>query len=137
MPVAPAIPLVPPRAATVLARGLRLRCPRCGRTDLFPGWFRMHERCEACGLRYEREQGFFVGAIYVNYAVTAVVAVGSVLGLDWAVGLDLRTQLVVGIMLALLVPVAFFRYSRSLWLVLDYLVTRAVDQREYRRPPRP
>src|SRR6059036_1247037 len=35
----------------------------------------MHERCAACGLRYEREQGYFVGAIYINYAVT--VAIGE------------------------------------------------------------
>jgi len=136
MPAAPAIPLVPGRPATVLARGLRLRCPRCGQTDLYSGWFQMHERCATCGLRYEREQGFFVGAIYVNYAVTAVVAVGGVLGLDWLVGLDLPTQLVLGITLALLVPLAFFRYSRSLWLVLDYLVTRADEHRERQRPSR-
>ena len=96
----------------------------------------MRERCAVCGLRYEREQGFFVGAIYVNYAVTAVMAVGGVLALDWLVGLDLPTQLALGITLALLVPLAFFRYSRSLWLVLDYLVTRVDERRESQRLPR-
>ena len=134
MPAASAIPLVA-RPLTVLLRGLRLRCPRCGQSDLFSGWFRMRECCAVCGLRYEREQGYFVGAIYVNYAVTAIVAVGTVLAVDQAVGLSLPAQLATGIALSLLVPLAFFRYSRSLWLVLDYLVTR-VDERRGRQSPR-
>jgi len=36
----------------------------------------MAESCALCGLRFERAQGYFVGAIYVNYAVTAVLALG-------------------------------------------------------------
>jgi len=93
----------------------------------------MHERCAACGFRYEREQGYFVGAIYVNYAVTVVVAAGTVLVLDWTVGLTLTAQLVIGITLGALVPLLFFRYARSLWLSLDYLVTTADERRERRR----
>ena len=52
----------------------------------------MHERCAACGLRYEREQGYFVGAIYINYAVTVAVAVSVVLVLNWTVGLTLASS---------------------------------------------
>ena len=84
----------------------------------------------ACGLRYEREQGFFVGAIYINYAVTVAVAVGVVLGLDWTVGLTLAQQLAIGVALGVLVPLAFFRYARSLWLVMNYLVAMAEQRRE-------
>jgi uncharacterized protein (DUF983 family) len=123
-------------AGTVLARALRLRCPRCGGTQLYAGPFRMHETCAACGLRYEREAGYFVGAIYVNYAATVLVAAGTVLALDWTIGLTLAWQLAVGIALAVLVPLAFFRYSRSLWLCLDYLVTRADERRERERQRR-
>jgi len=93
----------------------------------------MHERCAACGLRYEREQGYFVGAIYVNYAVTVAVAAGTVLVLDWIVGLTLTEQLVVGVALAAVVPLLFFRHARSLWLSLDYLVSRADERRERAR----
>jgi len=122
-----------PRARRVAGRALRLRCPRCGRSPLYAGWFRMHERCEASGLRYEREQGYFVGAIYVNYAFTVVVAAGTVLVLDWTFGLTLTAQLVIGIALGVLAPVLFFRYARSLWLSLEYLVTSADERRERRR----
>jgi len=129
------VPL-PAGVSRVLARALRLRCPRCGESALFTGPFTMQQRCASCGLTYEREPGYFVGAIYLNYGVTAVLALGITWSLDLAVGLTLRQQLVVAIAVAALVPLAFFRYSRSLWLALDYLVTRADERRERRRQRR-
>jgi uncharacterized protein (DUF983 family) len=93
----------------------------------------MHETCAVCGLRYEREQGYFVGAIYVNYAFTTVVCLGAAIGLDLVVGVSLATQLAIALPLAALVPVVFFRYSRSFWLAIDHLVTRADRASERRR----
>jgi hypothetical protein len=72
-----------------------------------------------------------VGAIYVNYAATAATTIGGVLLLDWAVGLSLGQQLALGVALATLVPVLFFRYARSLWLCADHLLTTA-DRRTAR-----
>ena len=73
-----------PRALTLLWRGVCLRCPRCGARSLFRTWFAMHERCAVCGLRFEREQGYFLGAIYINYGVTVVLALlGSFAPQDW------------------------------------------------------
>jgi uncharacterized protein (DUF983 family) len=118
---------------TVLGRALRLRCPRCGRAPLYRSWFVMDDPCPACGLRYEREHGYFVGAIYLNYAATIAVALGTVLGLDAAVGLPLRWQLAVGVALGALVPLVFFRYARGLWLAIDFVLSRA-DSRRARRP---
>jgi uncharacterized protein (DUF983 family) len=123
----------PLEAATptrVLSRALRLVCPRCGGAPLYAGAFRMHETCVVCGLRYERAPGYFVGAIYVNYAVTAAVALGTVFLADALLGLSLAWQIALGITLGALVPLAFFRYSRSLWLCLEYLVSRADERRE-------
>ena len=108
----------------ILGRAFRLRCPRCGGA-LYSGWFRMRERCAACGLRYEREQGYFVGAIYFNYALTVGVAAGAVIALDWTVGLTLAEQLAIGIALGALVPLIGFRFSRSLWLSINYLLSSA------------
>ncbi len=117
-------------ALPILGRGLRLRCPRCGGAALYAGWFAMYPRCAACGLRYEREQGYFVGAIYFNYALTVGVAAGAVVALDWTIGLTLAEQLGLGIALAALVPLAFFRLSRSLWLSINYLLTSEAEDRE-------
>ena len=128
-PRAPLTPLRPAGIGAVLVRAVSLRCPRCGRTRLFAGWFRMHAQCAACGFRYEREQGYFVGAIYVNYAFTVGLTVVAVLLADAAIGLGLAAQLALGIALCALVPLLFFRHSRSLWLAVEYLVTRADDRR--------
>jgi uncharacterized protein (DUF983 family) len=43
--------------ASALLRGLRKRCPHCGQGRLFEGWSRHLDRCEHCGLVYERNPG--------------------------------------------------------------------------------
>ncbi len=41
---------------TALGRGLRKRCPHCGKGGLFSGWSHV-ERCSICGLVYVRNPG--------------------------------------------------------------------------------
>ena len=105
-----------------LRQGVRLRCPRCAEGPLFRGWFSMHVRCPVCGLRFEREQGYFVGAIYVNYAMTVGICVVGFLALDAYTGLSLTAQIALWSVFGVLFPLFFFRYSRSLWLSVEYLV---------------
>lgn len=95
----------------------------------------MHEHCAVCGLRYEREQGYFVGAIYLNYAVTIGVCFAAVLILDRVADVTLATELAVAVPLALLTPLAFFRHARSLWLGIGHFVTMAdaASERRARR----
>ena len=69
------------RVSTVLWRGLRLVCPVCGRGKLFRGWFRMHRSCDSCGLVFERGPGYWLGSIYVNYGLTALVVTVAYLAL--------------------------------------------------------
>jgi uncharacterized protein (DUF983 family) len=108
------------RVTRALGRAIRLRCPRCGATPLFRGWFRMAESCALCGLRFERAQGYFVGAIYINYAATTLIAVGGFFLLWGEFGLSTRDQLLVLVPIVVLFPLWFFRYSRSFWLALEW-----------------
>lgn len=41
---------------TALSRGLRNRCPHCGKGRLFSGWSHL-ERCSTCGLVFTRNPG--------------------------------------------------------------------------------
>ena len=75
----------------------------------------MAPACSVCGFTFERAQGYFVGAIYVNYAVTTVIVIGGYF-LLWAAQLALWLPVVV------VFPIWFFRYSRSFWLALEYAV---------------
>lgn len=110
------------RGRRVLGYALRLRCPRCGRERLFEGGYRMRARCAACGLGFEREAGYFVGAIYINYGLTVTLALLGYFALQaaWAP----RPAWQVGIWSAFTVafPLWSFRYSKALWLALDHLV---------------
>jgi uncharacterized protein (DUF983 family) len=108
------------RVARIARRALALRCPRCGGTKLFPTWFTMRSDCALCGLRFERAQGYWVGAIYVNYAVTATLALTGYFVLWARTGLSTAAQLAIWVPFLLIFPLWFFRYSRSLWLALEY-----------------
>ena len=98
-----------------------MRCPRCGATPLFRGFFSMYPDCHSCNLKYEREQGYFVGAIYINYGVTAIIMIAGFFCLDRFISLSLARQLTFWSIFGVGFPLFFFRYSRSLWLSLDYI----------------
>ena len=49
----------------IARRGACLRCPPPS-VVAFRTVSAMHERCTICGLRFEREQGYFLGVMYIN-----------------------------------------------------------------------
>ena len=118
----------------MLGYGLRLRCPRCGAGRLFRKAFRMYEECRSCGLKFEREQGYFIGAMYINYAATIAIAVPGFFLLDVFAGLTINQQLALWVPFAIIFPLLFFHHARSLWLVLDYFFNPA--QPLYSVPPK-
>jgi uncharacterized protein (DUF983 family) len=109
------------RVRRTVWNGVRLRCPRCGGAPLFRGFFSMAEDCTVCGLHYEREAGYFVGAIYINYAVTVVLSIGGYFLLEAVTDWTLTQELLVWGAFSVTFPLWFFRYSRSLWLALDHV----------------
>ena len=109
------------RISSIIGRGLRLKCPRCGVGPLFRGFFSMYPDCLSCDLTFEREQGYFVGAIYINYAATAIIMIAGFFWLDRFINFSLAQQLIFWSIFGITFPLFFFRYSRSLWLSLDYI----------------
>jgi len=123
------------RIRQLLSRGLRLRCLRCGEAPMFQGLFRMLAECPTCGLKFEREQGYFLGAIYINYAATVVCMLVGFFALDYFAHLALTYQIIVWSSFGVVFPILFYRYSKSLWLCLDYLFSPVEeDMQEMRRP---
>jgi len=116
------------RAVRLLVRGLCLCCPRCGARSLFRTWFTMHEQCFACQLRFEREQGYFLGAMYINYGVTVVLGLIGSFALEWWTTVSLAQQLLLWVGFCGVFPVVFFRHSRGLWLGFDYIFDPVVDE---------
>lgn len=78
----------------------------------------MNRTCPVCGIAFEREPGYFLGAMYFSYAlaviaVTPVVIGGLVLGWSYT-----TIGVFTGLELVLLAPL-LFRYSRILWMHMD------------------
>ena len=112
---------------TVLSLSLRLRCPSCGGDRIFTGLLGVKERCGACGFNCRPEGGYYIGAIYINYTITALLALG--IGFAFALADRVATGIVVASIVAVTVAVAFFQTSRSLWLGLDFWIGRGADGR--------
>lgn len=108
--------------AKVLLRGLKLKCPDCGQAGIYESLLQVRHHCPNCGLIFQREQGYFTGALYVNIAV----AEGSVL-LAFVICLlvgvaDTDRMFAILIAISALAPLLFFLHSRSFWLCFDYLI---------------
>jgi uncharacterized protein (DUF983 family) len=102
-------------------------CPRCRagkifQTSIFRIFPRMHERCPACGLKFEREQGYFLGAMYFSYGI-GVVAISLLALIVWALsGWDLPANVAAGFLFFLpAAPVVTF-FSRVLWIYVDQAI---------------
>lgn len=102
---------------------IKEKCPRCNEGDLFVHkglWSlkeigKMPDRCPVCNQDFKMEDGFFLGATYVSYAMAIAVAVPLLLVL--AVGFHVDFLIILGVMvvvLALLTP-PMVRTSRSIW----------------------
>src|SRR5579863_9376674 len=62
---------------STLSALLRQVCPRCRaarifRRSIFTGFPRMWGCCPNCGLKFEREQGYFLGAMYISYGLALI-----------------------------------------------------------------
>jgi uncharacterized protein (DUF983 family) len=106
------------RIRTVLGRGLRGKCPRCGEGPLFRRWIETHERCSSCRLLFQRNYGdiwmfmlvldripilFGVAVIYFGFRATNWMAAA-------------------GFAVAMALPLlATMRNRQGLALALDYL----------------
>ena len=104
------------------------KCPKCHKGDVFKfknpyslkNMFKMHEHCTNCNLKYERETGFFYGAMYVSYALTSgwflLWFILYLTVLDWE---TFYFALFIAITILLLSPLAI-RLSRLIWLNLFF-----------------
>lgn len=111
----------------MLGRGLLRRCPLCGSGGLFRGWFKMAERCPGCGYRFEREEGFFLGAYVINLAVAqGLVVILAVVPFIVLLSRNPDTSivpfLVGGVLGAALGPVVFYPFSKTIWTAFDLIL---------------
>ncbi|MEQ8762752.1 MAG: DUF983 domain-containing protein [Planctomycetota bacterium] len=99
---------------------LTQRCPRCLKGRVFCGLFKTHDTCPTCGLSYQREPGYFLGAMYFSYGF----GVAIVAPITWYLierDTDLTTIAIANATALILTSPLLFRYARILWLHFDQL----------------
>lgn len=119
----------------MVGRALRLRCILCGSNGVFRGW-RMAERCPRCNLKFEREQGQFVGAVGINTIVSfGAILIALILGfvITWPDPQPIPILIEV-VAVALIVPALFFPMSKGIWGTFD-LLTEPLHEGEARPGP--
>jgi uncharacterized protein (DUF983 family) len=105
----------------MLWRALRRRCPLCGASDIFATWGELRERCPGCDYSFEREEGYWVGAMIVNVGLVQVVIMAVLVGGFAATWPDVPWTLLTVTLgaLAIGVPLWFYPRSKTVWIWLD------------------
>lgn len=100
-----------------------LKCPKCHEGDLFETGtfsfkksFDMPQKCPACGQKYFLGPGFYYGAMFISYVITAFFCLFFVglLMLVFGMGVDSSFFLLLIVMAILFVW--FFRLARAIWI---------------------
>jgi uncharacterized protein (DUF983 family) len=113
----------------VLWWGLTRRCPRCGAGHLFRHWFEIVPDCPHCGLHFEREEGYWAGALAVNIVVAggAFAVVFIALVAATAPDIPVLPLLAVLVPIVVLVPVVYYPFSKTVWMAFDHAVLQRMD----------
>ncbi len=121
-----------------LLRSLRLRCPVCGLHPLFKpigemrslnDWFQTLPGCPHCKYEYDREEGYYMLALWAfDYGPAAVVGIGLLLFFFF--NYQLSTPLLLA---AVLLPTFIFallivRHAKALYLMVDLLIFHSHDE---------
>lgn len=101
------------------------KCPRCRQGDLYTYKFveaplkfdKMNKHCPHCGIRFEKEPGFFFGAMFISYAINVILLfiTGAILYFLFADPALWVYIVTVPTLVVLLLPF-IFRISRTLYL---------------------
>ena len=82
----------------------------------------MNENCPVCGLRFERESGYWTGAMVASYAIGIPVLGLIFLAVFLATRWDFLVVLVLADGLFFIAAPFVWRYSRIVWLHLGWLL---------------
>lgn len=114
----------------MIGRALVLRCPRCGGRGIRRSWFRFKFACPTCDLALERgeSEDYWLGAYMFNLVAAELVSVGIAVVVIVSMWPDVPWNVVwaLAVVLAIVMPVLFFPFSRDLWLAFD-LMFRPTD----------
>jgi hypothetical protein len=80
----------------------------------------MNDPCPHCGLIFQREEGYFLGAMYVSYTLGCFMVAGGFFLGSWLKP-DLGDLTIIAVVVGcyLVTTPWVFRYSRIIWMYFD------------------
>ena len=104
----------------------------CAGGPLFSYWVRARTACPGCRLKLDREEGHFLGAMFLNLVVAELLWVlGLIAGIVLTWPAPPWTLIMVGSITAMILfPLFFYPFSRTLWYAFD-LYFQPVQKKEF------
>ena len=107
---------------------LTCKCPKCRKGKMFKNLknlllFRMSKMntiCAECNFKFEKEPGFFFGAMFVRYALVAAEMIATIILFKFLLDFSYLNVLFITISTAVLLSTINFRISRSIWIYMFY-----------------
>lgn len=108
----------------ILSSILQYRCPKCRKGKIFTEPFNMKDplampdTCSVCGQKTMPEPGFYYGAMFLSYIITAFLYLGILAVLIIVFKLSVTIAFLILLAFVALTYFKTARLSRSLWIHL-------------------
>jgi uncharacterized protein (DUF983 family) len=112
----------PKSKATAIFRGLTHACPKCSCRKTHSKYFSIKNACPRCGLKFEKESGYWTGSMAINMILTGgTIAIGLAIGLiSTAPDIKVVPILATLIPLAVILPILLYPFCHTIWMAIDY-----------------
>lgn len=107
------------RFAVTVSRALTRSCPYCGGRGIFESYFSLKDRCPHCNTLFAHEDGYFLGSYIINIGVTEGFTVLVVVWMIFALNLSVLQMQILGVGMAIALPILFYPIALLLWIALD------------------
>jgi len=92
------------------------------RYSIYRGFPKMNERCPICDLKFDREPGYFLGAMYVSYGLGVVIVALQAALLWWVTGWWITKDTIWAVVIFLPLAPTITLLARVLWIYLDQTI---------------
>ncbi|WP_240964574.1 DUF983 domain-containing protein [Flavivirga algicola] len=80
----------------------------------------MNDTCKKCNFKFEKEPGFFFGAMFVSYALAVAEFIGVFVMSYFIFGLSLLVSFFTIVLSAILLSTLNYKVSRTIWIYLFF-----------------
>lgn len=107
-----------------LSEIVRLKCPKCGKGDVFEkmngkliSFPKMNASCSSCHYHYDREPGYFLGAMYASYGLAVLEGISTFLIISFLVpSLQALSLAFITAFVILLFAIWNYKLARVIWI---------------------